>query len=495
MTRFLGRLVVAILLLFLVVVAVAAARVLLYEQADDADHLAAKRHYLGRLAEERRARPSGAPSEIAAPNLVVILFDDLGYGDLGVTGARAIRTPQIDRLADEGLRLTRYYSPATNCTPSRVGLLTGRYAPRAGLTDIVFPDNSPFTWLAKATGRNIRLPAEEITLADVLRAAGYRTFMAGKWHLGNQAPSRPRDFGFEHWLGVLYSNDMEPLALWRDEEIIEPAPVDQRFLTEHYTDAAVDFLQDQREAPFFLYVAHSFPHIPLYASPDHEGRSQAGLYGDVVEDLDRSVGRILAALDERGLSENTIVLVTSDNGPWYQGAPGRGIRGRKNASWRGSQRVPAIVRWPAAVPAGARSAEPVMGIDLLPTMLEAAGLPAPPDRQLDGRSLLDVLRGGPTPHEALFFYMGGDLFAVEQGRWRYRLRRPVSAGEMSDSPVRLAMPKGPWLFDLELDSEESWNVAARYPDIAARLQRLVDARRAAAATDPRGWDVTARSRP
>lgn len=492
MIRFFGWLVALALGLLLVAIVFVTARVLLYHQADDAAHLAAKRAYLAEVAGSRHGAAGARPA--SPPNLVVILFDDLGYGDLGVTGARAIATPHIDQLAEEGLLLTNYYAPATNCTPSRAGLLTGRYAPRTGLTAIVFPDDSPLTWVAKATGTNIRLPAEEITIADVLRAAGYRTFMAGKWHLGNQAPSRPLDFGFENWLGVLYSNDMTPLALWRDEEIVEPAPVDQRFLTERYTDAAVAFIEEQGDEPFFLYMAHSFPHIPLFTSPTQEGQSDAGLYGDVVEDLDHSTGRILAALEKRGLAENTIVLLTSDNGPWYQGAPGRGIRGRKNASWRGSQRVPAIVRWPAGVAAGSRSAEMVMGIDLLPTMLEAAGLPAPPDRDLDGESLLGVLAGGESPHDALFFYMAGDLFAVEQGRWRYRLRRGVSGGEMADSPVRLAMPKGPWLFDLANDPEESWDVSSRFPTIAAKLQGLVDAQLEAAVANPRGWRDPARSR-
>lgn len=453
-------------------------RALLHEPEVDSAHLAGKRKYLEHLPDLSDRRP---------PNLVVILFDDLGFGDLGVTGAQSIATPQIDRLAGEGLRFTSYYSAAPNCTPSRAGLLTGRYAPHTSLTGILFPDDSPFTWLAKALNETIGLPAEEITLADVLAATGYRTFMAGKWHLGNHAPSRPTDMGFENWLGVLYSNDMQPLDLWRDDVVIEGAPVDQSRLTATYTDAAIDFLESAAGAPFFLYLAHSFPHIPLFPAAEHAGESEGGVYGDVVEDLDRSVGRILAALDRLGLSQDTIVFVTSDNGPWYQGSAGSSVRGRKNSTFRGSQRVPAIVRWPARIAPGVTDAM-AMGIDLLPTLLELAEVPAPSDRDLDGRSLAGVwLENAPSPHETLYFYAGEDLFALQQGRWRYRLKRGVETGEVLDLPVVPLLDKGPWLFDLERDPGESYDVSTRHPERFHEFSKLAAAQLELDVSNLRRW--------
>lgn len=478
MLRLLGLVTGVAFVVCLVLVLLGAARVLLYTQEDDAEHLAAKRAYLAALPDVSQQRP---------PNLVLILFDDLGYGDLGTTGSLSIATPAIDDLARQGLRLTNYSSPAPNCTASRAGLLTGRYAPHTSLTQIVFPDDSPLTWLAKLMGAPIRLPAEEITLADALGAAGYRTFMAGKWHLGNQQPSRPIDMGFDSWLGVLYSNDMEPLALWRDEEIVEAAPVDQSRLTQAYTEAAIEFLENTNGEPFFLYVAHSFPHIPLFPSVEHAGESAGGVYGDVVEDLDRSVGRIVEALDHLELTEDTIVFVTSDNGPWFQGSAGTKIRGRKNSTFRGGQRVPAIVRWPNRISMGVSDAM-AMGIDLLPTMLELLDLPQPADRDLDGRSLTDVfLEDAPSPHTILYSYAAGDLFALQGGRWRYRLRKGVELGSMGDLPFQPMLDKGPWLFDLELDADESYDVSKLHPEVFARFSNLAETQLALDESNPRRW--------
>ena len=476
--RLLGFVVGAAFVVCLGLLLLGTARVLLYEQEDDAEHLAAKRAYLAAMPEL---------SQEHAPNLVLILFDDLGYGDLGTTGSRSIATPEIDRLAREGLRLTNYSSPAPNCTPSRAAMLTGRYAPHTSLTLIVFPDDSPLTWTAKLMDAPIRLPAEEITLADVLGAAGYRTFMAGKWHLGNNHPSRPIDMGFEHWLGVLYSNDMQPLALWRDEEVIETAPVDQSRLTEKYTQAAIEFLEQTKGEPFFLYVAHTFPHIPLFPSAAHAGESAGGVYGDVVEDLDRSVGRILEALDRLELTDDTIVFVTSDNGPWFQGSSGANIRGRKNSTFRGGQRVPAIVRWPNRISGGVSDAM-AMGIDLLPTMLELLDLPQPADRDLDGRSLAAVLlEDAPSPHAALYAYAAGDLFALQGGRWRYRLRKGVELGSIGGLPFLPLVDRGPWLFDLELDPDESYDVSTRHPEVFARFAALAETQLALDESNPRRW--------
>ena len=248
---------------------------------------------------------------------------------------------------------------------------------------MVFPSGHPIDLLQRATGRPVRLPADEITLADALRAGGYATMMIGKWHLGGESPSLPTELGFEHYFGVLHSNDMQPLPLWRDREIVEQHPIDQTTLTRRYTDEAVAFLESAHDRPFFLYVAHNFPHEPLHASAEQAGKSPDGLYGDVIADLDASTGAIVDALERLGLAKNTLVLVTSDNGPWFEGSPGA-LRGRKNDVFEGGMRVPLIARWPGHVAAGQRIEAVAAAVDVLPTALGLAGLPLPADRVIDG---------------------------------------------------------------------------------------------------------------
>jgi uncharacterized sulfatase len=363
-----------------VLVAVAAlylvGRIMLYRQFDDEQHLAFKRTYLERLAEMTGSSPAG-------PNLVMILFDDLGAGDIGAYGGGAVATPNLDRLASQGLLFGEAYSSSPYCSASRAGLLTGRYAVRAGLDHVA---QVPGTWedaLLRLGGLNRRLPAEEITLAEVLRAAGYDTAIIGKWHLGDESPSLPNDMGFASFYGLLFSNDQGEPVVWQDRLIVEPAPIDQTTLTRRYTERAVAFIEEDRDGPFFLYLPHTFPHIPLHVAADRRGRSAAGLYGDVVEELDWSTGAVLDALTRTGATNNTLVIVTSDNGPWFQGSPG-GVRGRKFDVFEGGMRVPLLAWWPGRIAPGRVDDEPVIGVDLFPTVLELA-TPGPPARRARGR--------------------------------------------------------------------------------------------------------------
>lgn len=465
----------------LVFAASALLRIRGYHPPEDAAALARKRSYLAEIASRAGSLPKGRP------NLVVILFDDLGDGDLGFMGSRAVATPRIDRLAREGAVLDHYYAPAPYCTPSRAGLLTGRYPIRTGLTQVVFPKGSPIDSLERWSGRPVGLPAEEITLAEVLHAAGYATAMVGKWHLGDASPSLPNDLGFEHYLGVLYSNDMQPLALWRNRKIVAAAPVDQTTLTARYTEEAIRFIRDVGSQPFFLYFAHSFPHIPLHASQANAGRSDAGLYGDVVADLDDSVGAVLDALAAQGHSRDTLVIVTSDNGPWFQGSA-RGNRGRKNDTFEGGMRVPFAARWPGRIPPGTRSSELAIGMDVFSTGLALARVPPPEDRRIDGRDLLPLLAdGASSAHDTLYYYSDRDLQALRSRRFKLHDRHGVFGGAPWSWPIAPLMPRGPWLFDLQQDPDESYDVHARYPERFTELQARMAAWERALAANPRGW--------
>ena len=459
-----------------------ALRIARYEQKEDFDSMRSKVAALGALSEAAKTSPE------PRPNLVVILFDDLGYGDLGAYRSQAPATPRLDRLAAQGAVFENYYAAAPYCTPSRAGLLTGRWPIRSGLTQVVFPSGHPIDRVQRAVGRPIRLPADEITLADALRAGGYATMAVGKWHLGAEAPSLPNDFGFEHFFGVLHSNDMAPLPLWRDREVEEAHPVDQRTLTRRYTDEAVAFLEASRERPFFLYVAHSFPHEPLHASEEQAGKSPAGVYGDVLADLDASTGAIVDALERLGLARNTLVLVTSDNGPWFEGSAG-GLRGRKNDVLEGGMRVPLIARWPGRIPAGKRIEPVAAAIDVLPTALGLAQLPLPADRIIDGIDLSPLLFGrGPEPRERpIFYYSDRSLQGVRVGRWKAHRRHGFFGGFAADWPVVPLMPKGPWLFDLARDPDESYDISQKEPAELERLAGEMNDFESELATNPRGW--------
>jgi hypothetical protein len=321
------------------------ARDLGYAQQDDPDRVARKRLELDWMATTASASAEGVA---ARPNIVLVLFDDLGSGDLGAYGSRALATPRIDALAREGLAFDAFYAPAPYCTPSRAGFLTGRWPIRTTLTQVVFPDGHPIDRLQRVSNRPTRLPADEILLPEALAAAGYATAMVGKWHLGDESPSLPNALGFDAYFGVLHSNDMAPLPLYRDREVVEPHPVDQSRLTARYTDEAIAWIERQ-EGPSSSTSRTPFPHVPLHASAETNGRSEAGLYGDVVADLDRSVGRLVDALVRSGHGENTLLLVTSDNGPWYLGRTA-GVRGARTRPSRAGCGCPSSRGGPGGSP-------------------------------------------------------------------------------------------------------------------------------------------------
>ncbi|WP_279244087.1 sulfatase [Candidatus Litorirhabdus singularis] len=471
-----------LLLVVVIAIAIPVLKLLGYEQLDDADRLAQKQQYLQSLS---------ASSSTAAqrPNIVIILLDDLGYGDVGAYGAQSIATPHIDSLAQNGMRFSHYYSPSPVCSPSRAAMLTGRYPPRTGLGHVVFPEGHFISNAQKISALNTRIPTEEIMLSDVLKAVGYNTAMVGKWHMGDVAPSLPNDFSFDSYYGGLYSNDMKPFPLYRNRDIEEAAELDQTRMNGLYTREVVEFVESQDTAtPFFLYYAHNFPHEPLFSSPQQSGKSEAGLYGDVVEDIDHSVGELLAALQRKGLTENTLIIFTSDNGPWYQGSPGFN-RGRKNQTWEGGQRVPFIVHWPASVGGNQLRTVPISGVDLFPTLLSVLDLPLPADRIIDGVDISPLWRGESELAERLIYYYGqsgATLDAVRDSRFKYHGRRGVRATGITKT-LDLKAPMGPWLFDLAQDQQESYDVSAKYPLEMQRLQEAFEARDAEFRNNLRGW--------
>jgi uncharacterized sulfatase len=428
-------------------------------------------------------RPSEDLREL--PNIVVISADDLGYGDLGSYGSRAIRTPNLDTMAAEGVRLTRAYASAPLCSPSRASLLTGRYAIRTHINMPLYPAGSMMDIIFNAGGvysYGIRgIPEDEVLLPELLGRRGYRTALLGKWHLGDRSPHLPTENGFDYFFGAHCSNDMEPYAIFRNRDMVLPPPVDQDMLTQHLTQEAVGFLRQHRDRPFFLYYAQPFPHVPLHASEAFRGRSQAGLYGDTVEEVDWSVGEVLRTLEEEGLESSTLVIMTSDNGPWWEGSAGF-RRGRKNLSLEGGHLVPFMARWPGVIPSGLVSDAMSMNFDIFATCLAAAGIPLPNDRIIDGKNLLPVLRGEASlAHDTLYYYKGRRLVGVRQGKWKY-LRR-----HMTDNGGYAGLSQGPFLFDLDLDPNESYSLLASEPEVARTLEQMLDAWEAATDENRRGW--------
>jgi len=391
------------------------------------------------------------------PNIVLILVDDMGAGDWEGGGSRFIRTPNLNQLAADGATLTRFYSSANVCTPARAALLTGRYAVRSGLArGVIFPHST------------YGLPNEELTLAELLRAEGYSNKIIGKWHLGTTPEANPLEHGFDEYFGTPYSNDMAPFPLVRDRGIVEEE-ADQTQLTRKYTDAAADFIwrKAAEKKPFFLYFAHTFPHIPLHPSPAFRGRSKAGRYGDVIEEIDWSVGEVRAALKRAGVEDNTIVLFTSDNGPWFEGDSG--VRGRKGDTHEGAFRVPMIAAYPGVIPAGSSSPALTMQTDLLPTLAGLAGADLPGDRVIDGRDILPVLKGSATsPHPYLVFFEEDRIAAIRTDRWRF-----VTLSFYRTLLANLERINSVLLFDLETHGEELFNVADDYPEVMAEFSSLL----------------------
>ena len=450
---------------------------------DDAAHVATKARYL-----ERLAALAPAQRERKRPNVLIVYYDDLGFGDFGFTGSKAIRTPNIDALAKEGVVLSNYHSPSPVCSPSRAGLLTGRLPPRAGVPSVLRPSDDPMRLANYAASSSNRLPAEEITLADALKADGYHTALVGKWHLGDELPSLPNDLGFESFYGSLYSVDMKEFAIWRDGKVAVAAPADKTKVDALYTNEVVRLVQQGQTSgdPFFIYFAHNYPHIPFDVPPEERGRSAGGLYGDVIEVLDDGIGKIVTALKANGQYDNTILIVTSDNGPWFEGSPGK-YRGRKGQTFEGGQHVPFLIHWPDGLEGGRDLDTMAMGTDILPTLFDWIGLPLPADRTIDGASLAGTLDGkAAAPRRYTYFYSGNDLLAVSDGRFKYHPRQPYSY-IISGISFGFPIPQGPWLFDLQVDPDESYDVSMKYPKVAANLKAALEARRKVDETNLRGW--------
>jgi arylsulfatase A len=434
--------------------------------------------------------PTAARAE-KLPNLVIILADDLGYGDLGCYGHPSIRTPNLDRMASQGMRFTDFYVAACVCTPSRAALLTGRLPIRSGMSgDMqhrVQTKNSPGG-----------LPPEEITIARALKSKGYATQAIGKWHLGHYPQNLPTSHGFDGFYGLRWSNDMEPARgnppnassslhqkqewwrcnLMRNDQIIE-TNTDLSTLTRRYTEEAVRFIQQSKKKPFFLYFAHTYPHVPLFASQAFKEKSARGLYGDVVEELDWSVGQVLDTLRKQGLADHTLVFFTSDNGPWLvkdlAGGSAGPLRDGKGSTWEGGMREPGIAWWPGKIQAGVVNHELACSMDLFNTCLSLAKVPIPSDRIIDGVDMTPMLMGkGPGQRNLMIYYNGDELYAVRKGPYKAHF---ITYSGYSREPAQKHDP--PLLFDLPNDPGERFDVAAEHSDIVADIQREVDQYRAA----------------
>lgn len=411
----------------------------------------------------------------AAPNIILIYADDMGYGDLGCYGAKSWATPHLDRLAQDGRKFTDFYVAQAVCSASRAALLTGCYPNRVGILGALGPAGK------------IGISDRDKTIGDILKTKGYATAIYGKWHLGHLPPFLPTRHGFDAYYGLPYSNDMWPkhptakfpdLPLIDGEKTIALNP-DQSLLTKTYTEKAVAFIEKNTSGPFFLYMPHSMPHVPLFASDRYKGKSRGGLYGDVIEEIDWSVGQILATVAKLGLEKNTFVIFTSDNGPWlsygdHAGSSG-GLREGKGTSWEGGVRVPCLMRWPGVIPAGSVCHEPAMTIDIMPTLAKIAGAELP-KLPIDGKDIGPLVRGekgAKSPQDAYYFWWGRELQAVRAGKWKlhfpheYRSLKIAGTGGKPGPYVNKKTPQA--LFDLEADVKETTDVSAKYPDVVKRL--------------------------
>ncbi len=432
-------------------------------------------------------------TDSSKPNIIIIFTDDQGYGDLSSYGAPNIRTPNLDKMAAEGQKWTNFYSAASVCTPSRAGLLTGRYPVRSGMASdverVLFPDSKG------------GLPDREITLAEQMKKAGYATAMVGKWHLGHHEEYLPTNHGFDSYYGIPYSNDMDrgpdnpqedsyldgywsfaedpiPLEyfnvpLMRGTEIIE-RPADQNTITRRYTEEGISFIEEHQDEPFFLYLAHNLPHIPLFTSDEFSGHSDAGLYGDVLEEIDHGVGQIVEKLKELEIAEQTLVIFTSDNGPWLvfdtHGGSAGPLRAGKGMTWEGGMRVPGIFWWPGTIQPGIVT-DIGSTLDLFTTASHLAGVELPDDRIMDGKNLTPVLLGeGDSPRDEMLFYRGATLYAARKGDFKAHYIIEGAYGQFEEKQVL----ETPLLFDLSEDPGEKFDVADEHPEVLAEIEKMIE---------------------
>ncbi|MGB5818548.1 MAG: sulfatase [Saonia sp.] len=430
---------------------------------------------------------SGQDKSSPPPNFIIIFADDLGYGDLGTYGHPTIRTPHLDRMAREGQKWTNFYAAASVCTPSRAALLTGRLPVRNGMssnkTRVLFPNSKN------------GLPPNEITLAEQLKQVGYGTACIGKWHLGHKEQYLPTNNGFDYYFGIPYSNDMDMVSeihyseywqqatdsikttdfnvpLMQNTKIIEQ-PADQHTITKRYTEETISFIRKNKEKPFFVYLAHNLPHVPLFASKAFMGKSKRGLYGDVVEEIDDGVGKIMAVLAEEGLTDNTIVVFTSDNGPWLSFKTSGGsaglLRAGKGTTWEGGMREPGIFWGPGLIKPGTITA---IGstLDLFSTFSTMAGAKIPDDRIIDGIDLSEtLLHLKPGPRKSILYYRGTDLYAVRFGDYKAHFVTQGAYGQFGEREEHAT----PILYNVNQDPSEQFNIAERHPEIIAQIQALV----------------------
>ncbi|MFQ3322867.1 MAG: arylsulfatase A [Pseudomonadales bacterium] len=403
------------------------------------------------------------------PNIIVILADDLGYGDISSFGATDIATPRIDQLANEGVKFTQFYSAAPVCTPSRAGLLTGRLSARMGISHVFREDATD------------GMPPSEITIAEQLKQAGYHTGMVGKWHLGHLDPYMPWNQGFDEFFGVPYSNDMGNFFFYENRQMLHQE-IDQRYLTRRYTEKAIDYIERHASEPFFLYLSHNMPHTPLYVSPEFDGVSDRGLYGDVVQELDWSTGQIVDKLIALDLLENTLIIFSSDNGPWlamrsHGGSAGQ-LRDGKGSTFEGGQKVPALAYWPARITSGRVEVKPSSLLDLMPTFSAIVNVPLPEDRVIDGRNISALISRKPEDDTSSeqFFYISAikpQINAYRQDEWKLKLARK-GYPKIFEPFIKLDhYAHKLMLFNLKDDPFEANNIATDHPERVKAMQTAI----------------------
>ena len=443
--------------------------------------------------------PLSTSAQTDSYNIILIFADDMGYGEVSSFYKDSpFKTPRLDRMAEEGAKLTNFYVPTPYCAPSRGTILTGRYPFRHSLVSNPSPDSG---------NNNIGLPPSEITIAELLNEKGYATAAFGKWHLGHQEPWLPRSQGFDEYYGILYSNDMYPVQLVHNEEVVE-YPVVQAKLSQTYTDLTIDFIKRNKDRPFFVYLPHAMPHKPLAVSDNfYTPDTPNDLYADVIAELDHCVGQVLDVVKEEGLAQKTLVIFTSDNGP-NQGGSSGGLRGMKGRTWDGGLKVPFIAHMPGTIPEGIVNTQPAASVDMLPTICSMAGIEVPTDRTIDGKNIFPMLKSStaPSPHDGVFAMKGGKLAWVRSGKWKLHVLNPGSSDmrQLSDeealtwidprapngvsiiAPFEQAkayeipglmsgdLPGPMMLFNLEADPGEQHNVADEFPEVVQRLKTLFD---------------------